>query len=159
MFLYIRHLLIYDDFTFNSDLKNTPFSIPKSSKIVSPTFKNRPCFFHCFFSGFSIDFGSIWVGFWEALGRLWGSKIQKNAGKTRAKCGQNAGLSEIFYLECKMAPKSSPRAPLKAKNYSTMLSIDKNRYEMTIRASMYVFFTIRKALGEAKKSCDNVPNR
>ena len=68
MFLHIPYFHICEVFNLDTALKNLQFYTPKSSRIVSQTVKNSLVFFHCLFSRFSIDFGSILGGFWSIFG-------------------------------------------------------------------------------------------
>ena len=85
MFLHNRHLLIYENFTFDSYLKNPSFWLPKSIKIVPQTYKNWYCFFHWLFCCFSFDFGSVLEGFWDVYGCLLPPTSAVLARKSRGK--------------------------------------------------------------------------
>ena len=138
MFLYNRHLLIYDHFTFGSYQTNDPFWLPKSIKIDPQTYKFRYWFFDGFLNRFVFDFGSSLGAIWEVVGRRLGSK----PGNGFLGIALQLRLCIFFALE-------APRWPYLGPFWDHFWPMyRKYRYEMTFMASIYRFLSIGLALAK-----------
>ena len=138
MFLYNRHLLVYDQFTFDSYQTNDPFWLPKSIKIDPQTYKFRYSFFDGFLSWFLFDFGSMLGAIWEVFRNILGSKSS----------GQSVGIAILLRL-CRFFVLEAPRRPHLGPFWDHFWPMyRKYRYEMTLRASIYRFLSIGVALAK-----------
>ena len=136
MFLHIRQFLSNLEFLSKSSFHLASFWLQKWIQIVSQSSKNRHRSLIEFFA--SIFFGLH--PFWEAFGKPLATILGPKQSNPVLVLAVQLPLGIFFTLH------ASQRSHLKPKNHPKSLSIDKNRYETTLGASIYRYLWVRRPL-------------